>query len=186
MIPCRGTTVPAWAGLRYGPRGISLRVVALASLLLFFAAEVAAFVVVGEHIGFAWAVLAVLAVSASGPFIVRRVGLGVLVRAQERLAAGELATRELLDGVVVLIGGLMICLPGFVGDTLGLALMVPPVRRVLIRVAGARLAKRVQHVRAGRWAVVEARSFPADEPEPDSDRDQPRGRIIGPGGDPGN
>ena len=155
----------------------SVQVVFLTSLLLYFAAEVAAFVVVGEQIGFGWAVLAVLVVSAAGPFVVRRVGFGVLVRAQERLAGGQLPTRELLDGVVVLLGGLMICVPGFVGDALGLLLMIPVVRRLRIRVAGARLARGGQGVRAGRWTVIETRTFPTEAP--DADRQGRRG--IGPG-----
>jgi UPF0716 protein FxsA len=152
--------------------------------LLFFAGEVAAFAAVGQQIGFAWAGLALVAVSASGPFMVRRVGFRVVARAQQRLAAGEVPTAELLDGVVVLIGGLMICIPGFVGDAIGLMLMVPVLRRLLIRVAGARLARGVQGVQTGRWAVVEARSFPAGEPG--SDRDRPPGRLLGPGGGAGD
>ena len=75
------------------------------SLLLVAAAEVAAFVLVGEQVGFGWALLILILVSALGPFVVRRVGSGVLARTRERLALGEVPTRELLDGVVILVGG---------------------------------------------------------------------------------
>jgi UPF0716 protein FxsA len=129
------------------------------SLLLIIAAEVAAFVLVGEHVGFGWALLILILVSALGPFVVRRVGSGVLARTRERLALGEMPTRELLDGLVVLIGGVMICVPGFIGDAIGLLLMISPIRHLIIRAFGHRLARRVQKMPAGRWGFIDARSM---------------------------
>jgi UPF0716 protein FxsA len=85
-------------------------------VLLIIAAEIAAFVLVVEQVGFLWALLILILVSALGPFVVRRVGAGVLAHTRDRLALGEVPTRELLDGLVVLIGGVMICVPGFIGE----------------------------------------------------------------------
>jgi UPF0716 protein FxsA len=126
--------------------------------LVILAAEIAAFVVVAHQIGFLWALASLFTVSALGPFVVRRVGFGVLANTRERLALGEVPTGELLDGLVVLIGGVMICVPGFVGDAFGLLLMIGPVRHLLIRVSGRRLARRVQGFGTGRGWVVDARS----------------------------
>jgi UPF0716 protein FxsA len=149
---------------------------------LFFIVEVVAFVAVGEHIGFAWAVLLLIGVSALGPLLVRRVGLGVLARTQDRLAQGELPTRELLDGVVVLAGGIMICVPGFVSDALGLLLLIGPVRHVLIRLGGRWMARRVQTVRPVGWNVIDVRTWPAsDDRAPATEPTQP---MIEPGPPP--
>jgi UPF0716 protein FxsA len=147
-------------------------------LLLIVAAEITAFVVVAEQIGFLLALAILIVVSALGPFVVRRVGFGVLANTRERLARGEVPTRELLDGLVVLIGGVMICVPGFIGDALGLLLMIGPVRDLVIRVSGRQLARRVQRVRTGRWRVIDVRSRPLrdDLPPPPG----PPGRSIGP------
>ncbi|HUC36547.1 MAG TPA: FxsA family protein [Acidimicrobiales bacterium] len=125
------------------------------SFLLFIGAEIASFVVVAEQVGFLWALAILIVVSALGPLVVRRVGLGVLSHTQERLARGEVPTRELLDGLVVLIGGVMICVPGFVGDAIGLLLMIGPVRRVVIWATGLRLARRVQTIRFHSWRVTD-------------------------------
>jgi len=147
--------------------------------LLFFAAEVVAFVAVAHAIGFLWALLLLIVLSALGPFVVRRVGLGVLAHTQERLGRGEIPTRELLDGLVILIGGVMICVPGFIGDALGLLLMIGPVRHLLIRMVGHRLARRVQTVNTGRWGVVNVGPRPAHgEPPPVPQRP---GLPLGPG-----
>ncbi len=149
---------------------------------LFFVAEVFAFVAVGQHIGFGWAVLLLIGVSALGPFLVKRVGLGVMARTQARLARGDVPGRELLDGVVVLAGGLMICIPGFISDALGLLLMIGPVRHLLIRFGGRRMARRVETMGPTRWSVIDVRTWPASGAYPGDDSDaQPAQPMIGPG-----
>ena len=151
-------------------------------VLLFVGAEIASFVVVAEQIGFLWALAVLIVVSALGPFIVRRVGIGVLARTQERLARGELPTRDLLDGLVVLIGGAMICIPGFIGDAVGLLLMIGPVRHLVIRAVGRRLARRVQTMGTGRWRVISVGSRPARDGSPPPPAPHPP--PLGPGGPP--
>ncbi len=154
----------------------------LLGLLLAVAAEIAAFVVVAERIGFIWALAVLIVVSALGPFVVRRVGFSVLTHTRERLSRGEVPTRELLDGLVVLIGGVMICIPGFIGDALGLLLMIAPVRHLVIRMSGHRLARRVQRVRTDRWPVIDVRARSTEErPPPQS---APPERPLGPGSSP--
>jgi UPF0716 protein FxsA len=153
--------------------------------LLVVAAEIAAFVLVVEQVGFLWALLILILVSALGPFIVRRVGSGVLAHTRERLAVGEVPTRELLDGLVVLIGGVMICVPGFIGDAIGLSLMIGPVRHLVIRAFGHQLARRVRRMPAGRWGFIDARSTPRrNDRAPGGDIPLPPGRFEGPA-DPG-
>jgi UPF0716 protein FxsA len=158
---------------------VTLRSVIFLGILLFVAAEIAAFVAVAEQIGFLWALAILLVVSMLGPLVVGRVGIGVLGRTRERLARGEVPTRELLDGLVLLIGGIMLCLPGFIGDAFGLLLMIGPVRHLLIRLAGQRLARRVQTIPSGRWRVVDVPSRPVrDESRPPP---VPPSRSLGPG-----
>jgi len=145
-------------------------------VLLLIAAEIVAFVVVAGQIGFVLALVILIVVSALGPFVVRRVGIGILAHTRERLAQGEVPTRELLDGLVVLIGGVMICVPGFIGDALGLLLMVGPVRHLVIRLSGHRIARRVQSAGTGRWQVINLSARPGPgyvrfprPPEPSED-----------------
>ena len=140
---------------------------------LFFVAEIFAFVAVGEQVGFGWAVLILIGVSALGPFLIKRVGLGVLGRTQDRIDQGEMPTRELLDGVVVLAGGVLVCVPGFISDALGLLLLFGPVRHLLIRVGGRSLARRVQTMGPMHWSAIDVRAWPAcgdaaapEEPSP--------------------
>ena len=125
------------------------------ALLLVVAAEIVSFILVAQQIGFLWALAILVVLTALGPLVVGRVGFGVLTHTRERLARGEMPTRELLDGLVVLIGGVMICVPGFVGDALGLLLMIGPIRHLVIRTAGHRLARRVQGTPTGRLRIMD-------------------------------
>ena len=150
----------------------------LIAALLFAAAEIASFVLVALQIGFFWALAILILVSALGLVVVWRVGAGVLADTRQRLARGEVPTRELLDGLVVLIGGLMICVPGFVGDTIGLLLMIAPVRHLVIRVGGHGLARRVQTVRLG-GQVVDTSSRMTGDDGPSGRR--PPDLLVGPG-----
>jgi UPF0716 protein FxsA len=162
-------------------QAIILKGVFFLSALLFVGAEIASFVLVAGQIGFLWALAILILVSALGPFIVRRVGIGVIGRTQEKLARGELPTRELLDGLVILLGGTMICVPGFLSDALGLLLMVGPLRHLVIRTTGRRLARRVQTFPTGTWRVMNVRSRPTpDEPPLPL---PPFHRSLGPGDD---
>ena len=120
--------------------------------LLYVLAEIVAFVVVADHTGFFGALAILVLVSVLGVFVVRHVGLSVVGRTRDRIARGDVPSGELLDGVVVLVGAVLICVPGFIGDALGLLLMVGPLRRLIVRRVGHRLARRVTTIRVGdRW-----------------------------------
>lgn len=137
--------------------------------LLWLAAEIIAFVAVAHAIGFLLALLILIVVSALGPAIVRRVGFGVVRHAQEHMAQGQPPTGDVLDGVLVLGGGLLICIPGFIGDAFGLLLMARPVRRLVTAFAGHRIYKRVGRIRR-RGAVIDTTASAPPWPGPDESR----------------
>jgi UPF0716 protein FxsA len=126
--------------------------VILLAILLYLAVEIAVFVVVAEHIGVLLAVILVLGISATGPMLIRRAGTGVLEHARARIRRGETPDREVLDGVVLLFGGVLVCIPGFVGDLVGLLLLIAPVRHAAIRLTGRHLGRRVAS--ASMWSVT--------------------------------
>ena len=76
-------------------------------------AEIYVIVQVAHAIGVLPAILALLLISAAGPGLVRRQGLGVWRRARDRVQTGELPGRELIDGVLLLLAGILITPPGF-------------------------------------------------------------------------
>jgi len=93
--------------------------------------EIAVFIQVGGAIGLGWTLLVVVATAVAGTWLLRAQGLATLRRARGQLDAGQLPARELFDGVCLLFAGALLLTPGFVTDSLGLLLFVPPVRELL-------------------------------------------------------
>jgi UPF0716 protein FxsA len=82
-----------------------------------------------------------------GGWLVRRQGIGMLLRAQRQLADGILPVAEVFEGLCVVIGGALLLAPGFFTDAVGALLLVPAVRRGLYR----RLRPRIEpHIVRGR------------------------------------
>lgn len=86
---------------------------------------------VGQAIGVVDTIVLLVVVSVVGAWLVKREGLGVLRRAQERVAAGTVPGRELVDGILILFAGALLLTPGFVTDVVGILLLLPPVRAAL-------------------------------------------------------
>lgn len=86
---------------------------------------------VGEAIGFALTLLALLATSVVGVKLIRSQGRLVLRRALDELAAGRPPAREAIDGALVFVGGVLLIVPGFVTDIFGLLMLAPPTRAIL-------------------------------------------------------
>ncbi|WP_229401561.1 FxsA family protein [Micromonospora okii] len=126
-------------GLRFAP------VVALVWVLL----ELAVFVGVGRGIGFGTAVLLVFAASLLGLVLLRREGMRAWRGFRAAARAGQPPGPQVTDGLVGLLGALLLAVPGLVGAVVGALLLVPPVRR-LAR-AGVRRAteRRVSSMLAG-------------------------------------
>jgi UPF0716 protein FxsA len=120
--------------------------------------EIGVFIAVGQWIGFGPALAVLLAVAVIGVWVVKRQGTGVLRRAQAELSAGRVPTFELVDGSLLLAAGVLLVLPGFVSDVVGLVLLVPPVRHVPSRWVRRRAAVRVAHQVGSVGTAVVVRS----------------------------
>ncbi|MGI8558579.1 MAG: FxsA family protein [Solirubrobacteraceae bacterium] len=86
---------------------------------------------VGDAIGFELTVVALVASSMLGVRLIRSQGRLVLRRTLDALAAGRPPALEAIDGALVFIGGVLLIVPGFATDLLGVLMLAPPTRAVL-------------------------------------------------------
>jgi UPF0716 family protein affecting phage T7 exclusion len=139
--------------------------------------ELAVFVQVAQWIGFLDATLLLVIVSVIGIVIVRHQGIGVYRRVREQLRAGVVPAADLVNGLLVLIAGLLMIVPGFVTAVLGLLLLLPPVRAgvrsILRRRYYVRAANRVVKVVNTRSSVTRDRPDGVVEVLPPSPRQLP-------------
>ncbi len=85
---------------------------------------------VADAIGVLETIVLLITVSLAGAWLLAREGLATWRRLRETLAQGELPTRELTDGALILLGGALLLTPGFVTDVVGLTLLFPRPRAV--------------------------------------------------------
>ena len=76
-------------------------------------------------------VLLVVATAVAGAALARYQGFATLQRLQATLARGEAPALEMLEGVLLLIGALLLLTPGFFTDLAGFVCLIPPTRRWL-------------------------------------------------------
>lgn len=93
--------------------------------------EIAVFIEAGERFGLWPTVGAVVVTAVIGTTLLRIQGLATLFRAQRNLDEGRLPMAEVFDGLCLLLAGALLLTPGFVTDSVGLMLFVPPLRAVM-------------------------------------------------------
>jgi UPF0716 protein FxsA len=104
----------------------------LFALLAWPAAELLVFILVGYQIGFAWALILVLATSLIGGMVLRSAGGAYIARARVVMGPQRLTALQAdSTGFLVLLAGFLLLLPGFISDLLGLVLLIAPLRRWL-------------------------------------------------------
>jgi UPF0716 protein FxsA len=113
-------------------------------LLLFIGIpllDIATIALLGRVIGF-WGTLAfVILCGVVGTALARSQGAHVWGAIQRDLAEGRPPSYGLLDGLMVLIAGVLLITPGFLTDIAGLLLLLPPIREVVKRAIRTRLER---------------------------------------------
>jgi UPF0716 protein FxsA len=103
-------------------------------LLLFIlvpVAELYLFLTLGAKIGI-WNTLGIIVLTAIlGASLTRSQGARTLAKFRQATAEGRLPHREALDGILILLAGAVLLTPGFLTDTVGFLLLVPPIRTVV-------------------------------------------------------
>ncbi|MDT4919098.1 MAG: protein FxsA [Pseudonocardiales bacterium] len=135
--------------------------------------EISLIVAVGHQIGVLPTVLLLLSTAIAGSWLLRRQGRRAWREVRAAAEAGRPPALEAVSGVLVLAGALLMMLPGFATDVLGLLLMIPPLRRSVARLVLTRFVRGLppevatgllgpSRVRATRRAA----NTPAPEPGP--------------------
>ncbi|HAE01227.1 MAG TPA: exclusion suppressor FxsA [Rhodospirillaceae bacterium] len=94
-------------------------------------AEIAVFIVVGDQIGLGWTLASIFATAIIGTALVRHQGLQTLARVRASMDRKELPVQDMISGVCILVAGILLVTPGFVTDTIGFLLLIPPFRLAL-------------------------------------------------------
>lgn len=131
----------------------------LIALLAVPLAEIAGFVIVGRMIGLLPTLGLVVLSGFAGIAILRTHGLRVAAALAGAARSVRGQGEALADGAIVAIAAVLLIVPGFISDVLGLVLLVPSVRRALVR----RVARNAA-VRPAAGAVIIDADYEVVEP----------------------
>jgi UPF0716 protein FxsA len=95
--------------------------------------EIALFILIGQAIGVVLTLLGVLITAIAGSLLIRWQGMAALRDMQAAMSRGELPARQMGDAMLIGLGGLLLLLPGYFSDALGLLLLIPWTRELLYR-----------------------------------------------------
>lgn len=127
---------------RHGARGwgLPILVVVMVSISIF---EVWLVVKAGQTFGVLPTLLALVASAVLGAWLLKREGAKAWTALMGAITRGSMPTGELADAALVLSGGILLMLPGFVTDVVGLFCLLPltrPLGRSLLAAFAARSA----------------------------------------------
>ncbi len=95
--------------------------------------EIYLIVKVGEIVGIVPTFLILFSTSVAGGWLVRRQGIAIIGRVRDELAGGRLPAGPIMEGLLVLVGGMLLLLPGLLTDFLGLLFLITPTRNLMGR-----------------------------------------------------
>lgn len=80
---------------------------------------------VGEVIGALATIILVVLTAVIGAGLLRQQGLSTLARLQQNISQGKIPAQEIVEGVLLAVGGALLMTPGFVTDTIGFLCLLP-------------------------------------------------------------
>lgn len=108
--------------------------------------EIAVFIEVGDLLGM-WETIAIVFITAIiGASLMRKLGLQTLSRARQNLENNIFPAKEVFDGLCLVIAGALLLTPGFITDSVGFLLFLPPVRMAI----GAVIINRLSVMQASK------------------------------------
>jgi UPF0716 protein FxsA len=115
-------------------------------LLLFIflpMVELYLLIMLGSRIGAMPTIGLIVLTGLLGASLARQQGLSVLSRIQKEMASGKPPTQELVEGALVVVGGIVLLTPGIITDILGFSLLLPSIRKSLCRSLTKSFTKKV-------------------------------------------
>ncbi|WP_432697984.1 FxsA family protein [Marinobacterium sp. YM272] len=139
--------------------------------------EITILIQVGQAIG-AWYTVGLVLLSAFiGVNMLRYQSLATLGRAQERLNRQEMPGQEMVEGIVLAVGGALLITPGFVTDVIGFSCLIPASRKAFVKLLMSRFTLIVASQATHREGGFQ-RPGPGDAAQPRRNGDVIEGEVI--------
>ena len=125
----------------------------LAALIAVPIAEIAVLIEVGSVIGTIATVLLIVLTAVVGTALIRHQGLGAVAEIKAGIEANAPTLRPIMDGLFLLVAGVLLLTPGFITDAVGFAFLIPAVRHSIAHIVW-RWLNRSGHLTTRRWGPI--------------------------------
>ncbi|MFC0473276.1 FxsA family protein [Halalkalibacter kiskunsagensis] len=99
-------------------------------IIIVPALEIAVLILSGNVIGVWPTIFLIILTGVLGAWLAKKEGLQALRLVQLQTQQGQLPSGVLLDGICILIGGVVLLTPGFITDAIGFFLLIPVTRTI--------------------------------------------------------
>lgn len=160
-------------------------ILVVTAIVLVPIAELWVILRVGGEIGILPTIASLVIISAVGTALVKREGIKVWRDLTGAISRGEEPSRQIVHGACLAVAGILLLSPGFVTDVVGIALMLPPVRSLVVVAVSRRVRSGITVVNStrsgpivGRWPVgrghevIDVDTFMGDTVEGEATRER--------------
>lgn len=123
-----------------------MRYILLTIFIIIPVLEITAIMLSGNLIGIGPTLILIFLTAILGGYYARKQGLETIRKAQRQMQYGEMPGDTMIEGICIFAGAILLLLPGFFTDILGILLLLPPTRSLfkarLIKTITKRVNKR--------------------------------------------
>ncbi len=98
-------------------------------IIIIPALEIGVLILSGRTIGTIPTILLIILTGIFGAWLAKQQGLEAIRNVQNQMQMGQIPGLAIIDGLCILIGGLLLLTPGFITDTVGFLLLIPITRK---------------------------------------------------------
>ena len=122
------------------------------SFVVYSIAELALLIGIGQKIGVFNTLLLIVATSIIGIYVAKNKGMNSVRKVKNSLAHGEAPGPAVIDTMLNFSGGLLLALPGFLTDILGVFLLLPFTRKMFQPIVFYWMRKKMKN---GQFIIVQ-------------------------------
>ncbi|MGM0838087.1 MAG: FxsA family protein [Bacillota bacterium] len=103
----------------------------LALIIVVPALEIWLLISIGQYIGPWLTIILIILTGILGAWLAKYQGLEALRNAQQKMSYGQMPGDVIIDGLCILVGGVLLLTPGFISDSIGFFLLIPATRNIV-------------------------------------------------------
>ena len=111
---------------------MNIKKIILTLLVLLPIIEIILFVEIGSIIGSFYTIAVIIISSLTGIYLIKNHAPSYFMDMQNKLLQGIRPDKEILSGIITLLAGIFLLIPGFFTDFIGILLLVTPLKSTLI------------------------------------------------------